>query len=279
MKRVGLTMAIVGVLVLAGCMGASTGPTNTTDAGSNATQTSSGIVIPSGATTYEATVTQVTDGDTVEVRLENGTTDTVRLLGVDTPETTLSKTDPTQYGYDDTRAARDFALERGQKAKEYAEQRLAGSEVTVVMDPKSDARGYYGRRLAYIYVGGSDFNLELLREGYARMYDSEMAKRSEYENAESDARSEGVGIWGFEGGGEGRTDTAATARTGSANESGEAPSEGGETSTPSGGTDDPYDCSDFDSQAAAQQWFENHSPSDDPAGLDSDGNGQACEGS
>jgi endonuclease YncB( thermonuclease family) len=36
-------------------------------------------------------------------------------------------------------------------------------------------------------------------------------------------------------------------------------------------------CSDFGSQASAQQWFNNHSPSADPEGLDSDGDGVACE--
>ena len=36
------------------------------------------------------------------------------------------------------------------------------------------------------------------------------------------------------------------------------------------------DCSDFSSQAAAQHWFDNHGPGD-PANLDGDGDGVACE--
>jgi len=36
------------------------------------------------------------------------------------------------------------------------------------------------------------------------------------------------------------------------------------------------DCSDFSSQAAAQHWFDSHGPGD-PAGLDGDGDGVACE--
>lgn len=36
------------------------------------------------------------------------------------------------------------------------------------------------------------------------------------------------------------------------------------------------DCSDFPSQAAAQHWFDNHGPGD-PANLDGDGDGIACE--
>ena len=33
------------------------------------------------------TVTDVVDGDTLDIRYENGSTDTVRLLWIDTPET------------------------------------------------------------------------------------------------------------------------------------------------------------------------------------------------
>jgi endonuclease YncB( thermonuclease family) len=37
------------------------------------------------------------------------------------------------------------------------------------------------------------------------------------------------------------------------------------------------DCSDFNSQRDAQQFFENHNPSSDPHGLDADNDGVACE--
>ncbi|WP_338036203.1 excalibur calcium-binding domain-containing protein [Halococcus salsus] len=56
---------------------------------------------------------------------------------------------------------------------------------------------------------------------------------------------------------------------------------GGASSAPShyllssGDASDPYDCSDFDSQEAAQQVYD--SDPSDPSGLDGDGNGVACE--
>jgi endonuclease YncB( thermonuclease family) len=40
---------------------------------------------------------------------------------------------------------------------------------------------------------------------------------------------------------------------------------------------DPKDCADFQSQAAAQRWFLRHDPQADPAGLDGDHDGVACE--
>jgi hypothetical protein len=40
---------------------------------------------------------------------------------------------------------------------------------------------------------------------------------------------------------------------------------------------DPKDCSDFGSQRSAQRWFHNHDPHGDPAGLDADNDGWACD--
>jgi Excalibur calcium-binding domain len=40
---------------------------------------------------------------------------------------------------------------------------------------------------------------------------------------------------------------------------------------------DPKDCSDFPTQKAAQKWFRHHHPRADPAGLDADHDGIACE--
>jgi hypothetical protein len=37
------------------------------------------------------------------------------------------------------------------------------------------------------------------------------------------------------------------------------------------------DCSDFNSQKAAQHWFHKHNPHKDPSGLDADNDGHACE--
>lgn len=286
MNRKLLTVVLVVLLALAGCTSIGSPDSIVKSGGSAETAGSAGstgsATVPDGGTAINATVTRVIDGDTVEVELANGTTDTIRLLGVDTPETTLSKTDPTQYGYEDTTDTRDFAFNIGEDAKQFAEQRLANQEVQVIMDPESDSRGYYDRRLAYIYVDGTDFNRQLLAKGLARMYDSEMSKRSEYESVESTARDQGVGIWGYgqDSGSQNGSATPTPTPT-PASDSDDATESGTdgslETPTPSGGEDDPYDCSDFDSHEQAQQWFENHNPDADPAGLDSDGNGQACE--
>ena len=54
-----------------------------------------------------ATITRIIDGDTMEVRFEDGEEDTIRLLGVDTPET-FTENDPAEFeGIPETTAGYD----------------------------------------------------------------------------------------------------------------------------------------------------------------------------
>lgn len=57
----------------------------------------------------------------MEVRFENGEEDTVRLIGVDTPETTLGNVAPDEYeDIPDTQPARNHLYRWGQEASQYA---------------------------------------------------------------------------------------------------------------------------------------------------------------
>ena len=86
----------------------------------------------------QATVTRVVDGDTVEVRFADGTEETVRLLGVDTPEV-RGDTDPAEFeSVPETAAGRDWRRRWAERASAYAQDRLAGERVRVVTDPTID---------------------------------------------------------------------------------------------------------------------------------------------
>ena len=217
---------------------------------------------------------RVIDGDTVEVEFDGGETDTIRLIGVDTPETSLGDVSADDYeGIPSTQAARDHLYEWGEDASQYATEELDGQQVRVVTDSEGDRRGSFGRLLAYIYTDGENFNRGLIEEGYARVYDSEFSLREEFDSAEQQARSNDVGLWDFE------AESTATATATDEPEAGDDDGSGGalETPTPSNDGDlpDPYDCSDFDSQEVAQQVLDNNP--DDPSGLDADDDGVACE--
>jgi len=237
---------------------ATTNDTKTTDTAETVDETTDQ---PTEETdSYTVTIIRVIDGDTMEFEYKNGTEDTIRLLGVDTPETTLSRVDPDEYpGIDDTTAGRDHLFEWGEKASDLAIEELEGEQVEIRVDSESDRRGYFGRLLGYIYIEDKNFNERLLADGYARMYDSQFSMREEFAAAEQQAQDRNVGLWDFQD-----VDTESGTDDNSSDvEILPLPSDGD------------YNCEDFETQAQAQYVLENESG--DPHGLDGDGNGVACE--
>jgi micrococcal nuclease len=131
-------------------------------------------------TTYDATVVQTIDGDTVVVQFADGARDTVRLLGVDTPET-----------HHPTKPVQCF----GPEAAAYTQRRLLGRRVTLERDV--EARDRYGRLLMYVRVDGRRFNDELLQLGFARLLviPPNGAHARSMLAAELDAHAAGRGLW------------------------------------------------------------------------------------
>lgn len=262
MRRTRL-VAFIGVVLLvalAGCTGSPADETATPDEpDTESTETTTTLDAVDGES-VTVTVTRVIDGDTMEIEYANGTEDTVRLLGVDTPETTFSRVSPDEFtGIPDTTAGRDHLFNWGERATTFAEDELEGTQVQMVFDPDSDRRGYFGRLLVYLYLDGENFNERLLGEGYARMYDSQFSLREEFVALEQEAQASGVGLWDFQD-----PDT----------ESG-TDSDSSDIEIPPLPPDGDYNCGDFETQEQAQYVLENESG--DPHDLDGDGNGVACE--
>jgi micrococcal nuclease len=134
----------------------------------------------SGAATYDATILEVVDGDTVVARFDDGRRETVRLLGADTPETVHP-----------TRPVECF----GPEASEFTKRELRGRRVRLETDV--EPRDRYGRLLAHVRVDGSIFETRLLREGYARLLviPPNVRHGRELLRAQLDARAEGRGLW------------------------------------------------------------------------------------
>jgi micrococcal nuclease len=126
---------------------------------------------------------KVIDGDTINVDMPDGTVPvtTVRLLGIDAPETAGGS--PAMY----------FASE----ATGYLRSLASGHEVTLYLDDEADSRGKYGRLLAYVALPDGRFlGEQLLLEGYAY---ADLRFRhgyyQRYEQLEAVARSLGKGLW------------------------------------------------------------------------------------
>ena len=129
----------------------------------------------------EYRVVDVIDGDTIVVRDVDGRDDTVRLLGIDTPETHHPAKPVGCYG---------------PEAAEFTSRRLFGALVRLEDDVET--HDMYGRRLAYVYLHGERFNDELLRRGYARLLviDPNRAHARDMLDDELDAEQHRRGLWG-----------------------------------------------------------------------------------
>ena len=135
-----------------------------------------------GASTNEYRVLEVVDGDTLVIDFA-GQKETVRLLGIDTPETV-----------DPNRPVQCF----GAEASEFLSALLpAGTIVTAVRDV--EPRDRFGRLLVYLLRAedGTFVNAELLRGGFGDLaiYDPNVAFRSELEHAFTTARTANAGLW------------------------------------------------------------------------------------
>ena len=116
-------------------------------------------------------VTRVIDGDSIV--LETG--EKVRLIGIDSPEIGEA------FGYE---------------AKVYLEKLIIGKRITIRLDNTSDSIDFYKRKLAYVYFDSIDINLEMIKNGYAkvfRKYDFDNMEQYIYE--EEKAKQYKVGIW------------------------------------------------------------------------------------
>lgn len=148
------------------------------DSGSSA---SASPDVGGGSLAAKAVVTQVVDGDTLDVRLSNGKRDRVRILGIDSPEMRPKERCANQA----TEAARRLAQ---------------GKTVALVTDRTQATRDRYKQLLAYVTLpGGSDLGRRLLTTGHAKVYvfgGRPFLRVNAYRAAEKNARGSGFGLWG-----------------------------------------------------------------------------------
>ena len=144
---------------------------------------------------YNVTVTHAVDGDTIDVRYANGSTERVRLIGIDTPEVHV-ETEPEDWaGIPDSEGGRRCLRNAGENASAYVEEVLAGRSVRLELDSVGDTWGSYDRLLAYVYVDGENLNYRLVAEGYAAVYPTEFEQRDRFEAAEDEAIDANAGTW------------------------------------------------------------------------------------
>lgn len=130
-----------------------------------------------------ATIESVIDGDTIVLEVQNQT-ETVRLLGVDTPET-VHPSKPIECF--------------GPEASAFTKATLVkGSTVKLLRDV--EPRDRFQRLLVYLFLAdGTLFNQLLIDRGFARTLSIEpnTTFASQFTTHESNARNRRVGLWQY----------------------------------------------------------------------------------
>jgi len=192
-------------------------------------------------------VTRVIDGDTIEIEGGNK----VRYIGIDTPET-VHPSKPVEC----------FGIEASNKNKELVE----GKKVKLEKDISETDR--YGRLLRYVWIGDIFVNDYLVRQGYAyaSTYPPDIKYSNQFVQAQQEAKENNRGLWA------GCLEQEVVEET---------PPPPAESTSPKEEiicSYNAYNCSDFTTQAEAQNVFEYcGGVTNDIHGLDGDNDGVACE--
>jgi micrococcal nuclease len=128
----------------------------------------------------EAEVVEVVDGDTARVTIA-GREESVRYIGIDTPESVIPGERPECFGKEAALLNREL---------------VEGEPVTLVFG--RERRDRYDRLLAYVYIGERLVNAEIVRRGYARTL--EIAPNTDFADRfarlQQAAANAGRGLWG-----------------------------------------------------------------------------------
>lgn len=130
-----------------------------------------------------ASVIRVVDGDTLRVQVGEEE-ETVRLVGIDTPETVDPRRDVECFGEESTQAMTEL---------------VSGQSVRLERDSTQQNRDRYGRLLRFVFLSdGRDVGLELISAGVAQesLYSNKPhAYHDLYVQAEQEAQAEERGLW------------------------------------------------------------------------------------
>lgn len=126
-------------------------------------------------------VVRVVDGDTIILDID-GVDERVRLIGIDTPESTHPNSDKN--------------VPYGIVASDFTKSMLEDKQVQIELDVQE--RDQYSRLLAYVYYDGEMLNKILVQEGHAVVttYPPNVKYVNNFRVLQEKARKEGKGLWG-----------------------------------------------------------------------------------
>ena len=174
-------LAVIACVWLAGCTFAQDRAASTSESGVDAVQTARETqgAPPPG---LSAVVTRVVDGDTIIVQVQEQT-ETVRLLGIDTPEKAGGP-----------RPAECFGADASARLAE-----LLPPQSEILLSRDQESRDQYSRLLAFVHRAddGLFINLTMIEEGYATplFFAPNRAAEHQFVAAGDAARRNWIGFW------------------------------------------------------------------------------------
>ena len=134
----------------------------------------------------------VIDGDTVSGKVK-GEKVTIRLIGLDAPETRDNERSQQQVGWWNCNLRSILGM--GGKARSSLQNLIQGRRIEIVTDVEEHDR--FNRKLGYLYSDGKNINAELLRLGVVKRLrvQPNNSKATELDSAELEARKGRRGFW------------------------------------------------------------------------------------
>lgn len=122
-------------------------------------------------------VSRVIDGDTIVVSM-NGVNQSVRFIGVDTPE---------------LREKECFATQ----AKDITEAFLLGKEIKMEIDASQSEKDRYNRLIRYVFIDEMNFSDFLIKEGYGKEYtfSNKYKYSDQFKASQKEAKKNLKGMW------------------------------------------------------------------------------------
>ncbi|MBT4250901.1 nuclease [bacterium] len=128
-------------------------------------------------------VLHVYDGDTISID-KNSSTERIRLIGIDSPETS-----------EKYREKECFGEEAAKKAVEL----LSGKKIRIEADPTQADVDIYGRSLRYVFLeDGTFLNQKMIEEGFAKEYtfkESAYKYQKDFLVSQEEAKKAKKGLW------------------------------------------------------------------------------------
>jgi micrococcal nuclease len=142
------------------------------------------FITPESTDLLAAEVIQVYDGDTIQVSILN-TRETVRLIGIDTPETKGKYNKKDEY--------------YGKEAANFLKD-LIPKGTSIYLEADEENRDQYDRLLRYVWLDQEKevfINLILLEKGYAEtmFFEPNTKYYDLFKNAEAEAKDNNIGMW------------------------------------------------------------------------------------